>query len=73
MQRSPFVDVGVPDFREESQGGRVVGVVCRELDVGLEISPLVQSVRRPEESHLPEEHVLVIEELDSESLHGVLS
>ena len=38
----------------------------------LEIASLVESVRRSEESDFPEEHVLIVEELDSEALHGVL-
>lgn len=45
---------------------------ARGTDIYLEVSPLVQGVGRPEQSHLPDEHVLVIDELHPKAFHRVL-
>ena len=47
-------------------------LLSADINIHLEVSPLVESVRRPEQRHLPHEHVLVVDELDAESLHRIL-
>jgi hypothetical protein len=51
----------VPHLSDETNLGRLVRVVVRELDLGLEVATFIERVLRPAKSYIPYEDVVILE------------
>ncbi|KAG0586948.1 hypothetical protein KC19_2G130100 [Ceratodon purpureus] len=65
------VHIRVPHLRREPHRRRAVGVIRRKAHDGVEETPLVQRLRRPDNGHVPLEHAAVVHQPRAEPVHGI--